>query len=163
MNNRKLMPIIIIVILILAIIALFVRCVRRDNNKAVLYYINASSFKLVAVEIYLDAPITVEKALEALFAGQDKGYFENLVPEGTKVLSATVEKNTLTLNLSKEFAKINRGPTSNNLLVMSVVNTAIEVTGVKQVKILIDGEEKSVFNNSVYLKNPIKKDISLVE
>ena len=164
MNSRKLVPVLTIAVLILAIIALFISCGKKDSNsKAILYYINGSSFKLVAVETYLGASVTVEKVLEALFTGQDKGYLENLVPEGTKVLSATVEKNTLTLNLSKEFTKISRGPTSDNLLVMSVVSTAIDAAGVKQVKILIDGEEKPVFNNSVYLKSPIQKDSSVIE
>lgn len=164
MNNKKFILAIIIVVLILAIISLFVSCCKKENNSKVnLYYINGNSFKLVNVEIYLRTPVTVEKVLGALFNGQDKGRFENLVPKDTKVLSTIVEKNTLTLNLSREFIKISRGPTSDKLLVMSVVSTAIDATGVKQVKILIDGEEKPLFGNSVYLKSPIKKDISLIE
>ena len=46
---------------------------------------------------------------------------------------------------------------------MSVASTAIDAAGVKQVKILIDGKEKPIFNNSVYLKSPIQKDSSLIE
>ena len=164
MNSRKLVPILTIAVLILAIIALFISCGKKESNSmATLYYINGSSFKLVAVETHLGTSVTVEKALEALFSGQDKGYLENLVPEGTKVLGATLENNTLILNLSKEFEKISRGPTSDNLLVMSVASTAIDAAGVKQVKILIDGKEKPIFNNSIYLKSPIQKDSSLIE
>ena len=68
MNSRKLVPVLTIAVLLLAIITLFISCGKKGSNStATLYYINGSSFKLVAVETHLGTPVTVEKALEALF------------------------------------------------------------------------------------------------
>lgn len=164
MNSRKLVPALAIAVLVLAIVALFLSCGKNDGGtKATLYYVDGSTFRLVGVDTQIPSPVTVEKVLEALFAGQDTGYLENLVPEGTRLLSIENTKNTLTLNLSKEFEQITRGATSDRLMIMSIVSTALAASDFKQVKLLIEGEEKPFFNDTVYIKDPIQMDSSLIE
>ncbi len=97
------------------------------------------------VELLIDAPENAE--------------LENLIPEGTRVISAKMKGNILELNLSKEFIDNHKGTKEEEeKTIKSIVNTLTELNEVGSVKILIDGKtDKEFKDGEVNFKEAFKR------
>lgn len=73
---------------------------------------------------------------------------EKLIPEGTKLLNASIDKDVLTLDFSEEFINNhNGGKEEEEKTIESIVNTLTELTEVNSIKILINGQENQSFKD----------------
>ena len=82
-----------------------------------------------------------------------------LIPEGTRLLSATVRNGVASLNFSEEFAYNPFGVEGYLGALMQVVYTATEFSTVKSVQFLIDGEKKEYLGNEgVWIGNPLTRN-----
>lgn len=82
------------------------------------------------------------QALQILFNGPAPGTgLMRLFPEGTKVLSFTLQDGLATVNLNRRVTELNAGSTLEALAVVSIVNTLTKFPDVYRVKILIEGKE----------------------
>jgi len=80
------------------------------------------------------------------------------------VLSATLEDNICTVDLSEEFAKHNTGgSTKETMAVYSIVNTLCGIDGIEKVKINIGGNENPDFGGHFALSEPLLPDLSIIE
>ncbi len=90
---------------------------------------------------YTDAKSKYTKTLEALLKGpEDSSKFETSINKDTKVLGAAEENGKLTVDLSKEF-NVFLGSLHEGVVVASVVDTMLQFSELKQVKILVEGQE----------------------
>ena len=102
--------------------------------------------RLIDAKLLLTNPY--ETLVNMLLEGPKSDKLENIIPKGTRVNSAKLEKNVLILDLSNEFTKgISIGKTEETKIVYSIVNTLAELTEVEGVKILIDGKENQSFED----------------
>ena len=100
--------------------------------------------RLIDAKLLLENPY--KELINMLIEGPKNNSLETVIPKGTKVNSAKLEKTMLVLDLSKEFIKEeNLGKTEETKIVYSIVNTLVELTEVDSVKILIDGKENEGF------------------
>lgn len=108
-----------------------------------LYYTNTENNTLMPEAKVIDAKELLENPyktlLEYLTSAPNNEKLKSSIPEGTKVNGAMLNGNTVTIDLSKEFAS-NQNDEQINLAIYSVVNTLTELNEVEMVKILIDGE-----------------------
>jgi spore germination protein GerM len=82
------------------------------------------------------------QALQILLDGPGPGSkLAKLFPEGTKILSFTLQNGLATVNLNQRVTEMNVGSTLEALAVISIVNTLTKFPDVYRVKILIEGKE----------------------
>lgn len=88
-----------------------------------------------------------EKLIQLLIEGPKNDKNKKIIPEGTKLNKTYLEGDCIVLDFSSEFlnyAKEDEKEKTN--LINCIVNTLTELTEVNQVKILIDGNENTEFN-----------------
>ena len=86
--------------------------------------------------------------INMLIAGPESEFLQKTVPEGTKLLGVELIGECLNINFSKEF--VDNADTDENArknYIYSIVNTLTELNEVNSVKILIEGQEASGFED----------------
>lgn len=105
-----------------------------------------------------DAPLSdIVKSLLAgpLYAEQSKGCM-TLIPEGTRLLSATVRDGVAYLSFSEEFEFNKVGVEGYLAQLMQIVYTATQFSSVKSVQFLIDGQKKEYLGSEgVWIGSPL--------
>ena len=80
------------------------------------------------------------------------------IPKNTRVLSASLEGNTLKLNLSKEFEQdMNGGSAAINMALGQIVLTLTEFPDVNEVLFLIDGNVLEDFKGHIEFDRPFMR------
>lgn len=112
-----------------------------------LYYLNRETGELMAEAKSIDAKILINnpyKALvELLMKNTENERLQTVIPEGVTVYDASIEGGCVTLNLSKEILNYNDDETLKNNIINSISKTLCELTEVKSIRFLVDGEENS--------------------
>lgn len=135
---------------------------------------NTLNVKVCFVAIDSDGPVvrkevtrTVEKdspmgdALRLLLAGpnasESKTGCRSLIPQGTRLLSASVKNGIATLNFSEEFQFNQFGAEGSLAQLMQVVYTATNFNTVKSVQILIEGQKRDYLTEGVWIGSPLNR------
>jgi spore germination protein GerM len=118
-----------------------------------------SEARIVDSKTLLREPYTA--LIGMLLEGPKSLNLKTIIPDGTKVLGATLSGNCVTVNLSKEF--VEQAPEDVNKkcdMIYTIVNTLTELKEVESVKFLIEGESTNGFEeDSISLKNEyVKRD-----
>ncbi|MBR1535852.1 MAG: GerMN domain-containing protein [Treponema sp.] len=145
------------------------------NDKTVSVPQNTMKTKVCFVAIDSDGPVvrkevtrTVEKdspmgdALKMLLAGpssnEEKTGCRTLIPEGTRLLSASVKNGIAILNFSEEFQFNQFGAEGSLAQLMQVVYTATNFSTVKGVQILIEGQKRDYLTEGVWIGSPLTRN-----
>ena len=94
-----------------------------------------------------------EILIQLLIEGPKNDKLNNIIPENTKFLKASLEGECLTINFTEEllnYDKENKNTKEN--LINSIVNTVTELNEVNKVKILINGEQHEEFKDEYVRK-----------
>ena len=86
--------------------------------------------------------------IRMLLEGPDSSDLKSVIPNGTKIIDARLNKKCVIVNLSKEFIEesdIDINQRKNRIYM--IVNTLTELNEVQSVKFLIEGEEIEGFND----------------
>lgn len=130
-----------------------------------LYFINKTSrevepeARLIDVKELISDPYTV--IVNMLIDGPRSENHEKAIPEGTMLIGANMEADTLKLNFSSEFIDNHKGgKEEEEKTIESIVNTVTELTEVNSVRILINGEENQQFKDGEvsFSQNFIRND-----
>jgi len=109
-----------------------------------------------------DSRSTEEIVLSALLAGPERADLRPAAPEGTRVLSASVEGEGCRIDLSGEFVSAaSEDEGERRLALYSVVNTLCELSGVRSVHLTVEGQTLEFFGG-VDTAGPLKADPSAV-
>jgi germination protein M len=117
-----------------------------------LYFINKNTRKVEPEGRLIDVKELVKEPykqlINLLLEGPRNENHEKLIPEGTKLLNASIDKDVLTLDFSEEFINNhNGGKEEEEKTIESIVNTLTELTEVNSIKILINGQENQSFKD----------------
>jgi spore germination protein GerM len=124
-----------------------------------LYFENIEENKLTTENRMIDSKTLLREPYTTLIGmlleGAKDSKLENIISDGTKILSATLNGNCVTVDLSKEF--VENAPDDVNRkcdMIYMIVNTLTELKEVESVKFLIEGESTNGFDeDSISLKN----------
>lgn len=167
MVNKKIVTSLGIIFFLLLFVAVILNFRGNVTNKTYLnlYYVNPAEFKLEKRSISINGKGTVKIALTSLFKGVKDSSVENLFPEGVKVNSVSEDKKNdiLNIDLSANVLSVNYGLKVNYLYLMSIVNTAADISGYVEFKLTFDGKKIEFFNNGLYIGNTLKRDNSVVK
>ena len=115
-----------------------------------LYFYNNETGELASEARLIDAIELIQnpymQLVQMLIEGPKNDKLSNLMPEGEKVNSATINENCVTVDMSIEMLNHTEDKDLKNKMINSIVNTLTELTEVETVKFLIDGEENAEFN-----------------
>lgn len=108
-----------------------------------------------------NTPLTA--AINALLSGPNisevsNGYM-SLIPEGTKLLSASVNNGVATINFSEEFLFNKYGVEGIYGQLMQVVYTATAFSNIDSVQFLIDGAKQDYLGEGIYVGAPLPKSV----
>ena len=170
-NNVKKIIFIIIAILIIGAIIFFVlknknkepeieeyqpeEEISREQERQTmisLYFVNKNTrevepeARLIDVKDLISNPYGI--LINLLIEGPKNESLETTIPKETTLLDATLEGDTLIINLSEEF--INHhigGKEEESKTIECIVNTLTELTEINSVKILINSEENRGFSD----------------
>ncbi|RCX16917.1 sporulation and spore germination protein [Anaerobacterium chartisolvens] len=137
----------------------------EQRKTATLYFGSENADALVPEEreILVKGGETEEKVLfEELQKGPSGRGLPSPIPEGTRLLSASTEGDTCTIDLSREFIDNHPGGSAGELMtIYSIVNTMTQLDNVKKVRFLIEGEKRDIFIHSE-LDAAFERDESMI-
>ena len=100
--------------------------------------------RLVNVKDLIKSPDNT--LVELLISGPKNDKLKVVIPENTKLLNASLDKECLTLDFSSEILNYNKDDSMlKNNLIYSIVNTVTELNEVNKVKFLVNGQASSDF------------------
>ncbi len=171
MKNKKSFPIIfLIAIIIIAIISTLWTKINISKNpsnsndytpeeeissndlsktKVTLYYLDStnnnlkSEGKIINSNELLENPY--KKIVQLLIEGPSSDSLKKVFPENTKILSATVDNNCVTLNFSEELLNF-ENEDKKYIIINSLLNSLAELNEVNSIKIQINGESCDSLN-----------------
>ena len=107
--------------------------------------------RLVNVKEVIISPYNT--IVELLISGPKNDKLKNLIPENTKLLNSSLDKECLTLDFSSELLNYNKeNQNEKENMIKSIVNTVTELTEVNKVKILINGQTNDEFKDEYVRK-----------
>ncbi|MCL2834611.1 MAG: GerMN domain-containing protein [Treponema sp.] len=138
--------------------------VQRERT---MYFINIDSDgTLLRTKVNRNLPVTdspLTDTLTALIAGpepdeQRRGLI-SLIPDGTRIVSATVRGITAYINLNENFQFNTYGVEGYAGALRQIVWTATEFSNVKDVQILIEGRRIDYLGEGVWIGSPVSRDM----
>ena len=125
---------------------------QERQTMVTLYFVNKNTRSLEPEARLIDVKTLVERPYEELInlliSTPKNTNLESAIPEGTILLGAEINGNTLIINFSEEFINNHKGGREEEeKTIESLVNTLTELTEVNEIKILINGEENRGFND----------------
>ncbi|MBR4435231.1 MAG: GerMN domain-containing protein [Clostridia bacterium] len=111
-----------------------------NTQEITLYFPNNSGSLLVPITRYIDAKPSIYAVVNALAAGTALNGLINVFPNGTLVLGAAQENGVLTVNLTKEFARITEIDGMYDLAMQAVLFSAAPYTMIDEIRFTVNGE-----------------------
>jgi len=105
---------------------------------------------------YIDSPITrtIQLLLKGPGEAERKRGLKTFIPQGTKLISASLKNNHLTLNFNENFENNYLGREAIEIQLKQILLTCFEFDEVKTVSILINGEKKKyITGEGILLKH----------
>ena len=172
MKNKKILILFIISVILIVVIGYFaIKFVKQKKNNEIqneyvpqeeisdeqsretivsLYFADKETgllkpeARLVNVKDLIKSPYN--NLVELLISGPKNDKLKVVIPENTKLLNASLDKECLTLDFSSEILNYNKDDSMlKNNLIYSIVNTVTELNEVNKVKFLVNGQASSDF------------------
>jgi len=106
-----------------------------------------------------DSPM--QDALNVMLAGPSADEINrnilNMIPQGTRILSATVRGNTAYINFSEDFLFNTFGVEGSVAQLRQIVWTVTEFQNVKEVQILVEGRRLDYLGEGIWIGSPISR------
>lgn len=139
----------------------------RNLRNARLYFIDVDDEGTIRLQgvirpvYYIDAPLTetIKALLGGLLPSELNQELITLIPEDTRLLSATVREGTAFLNFNEDFKFNTLGSEGLRAQLEQIVFTATEFSSVKNVQILIEGKKQDYLGpEGVFIGKPLNRN-----
>ena len=138
-----------------------------DEVRVHLYFGNEDGTALVRETRTLTMGMTEalpSAIMKALIGGPENEEYTSLIPPGTLVQDIFIKDNVCYVDLSAEFQKNHLGGERSEILtIYSIVNSLQNVSGVRYVQFLIEGERVEYYKSYVKLDSFLTGDLSLMK
>lgn len=132
-----------------------------EDLRVKVYYPDESGLRLVEVEREIEVARDSDKyaaAVEAMMTPPTESELTEIFPKRAKLLDVNVQDGVATVNFDEELRKhFAGGSAGETFLVGSVVNALTNFNEVKEVRILIDGEEIESLAGHMDLSEPLER------
>lgn len=139
---------------------------KTETRTVTLYFSNEQATSLCAEtrNIEVKQSLSLEtQIVEQLIAGPSNANMYPTVPTETKIRNIKTEENICYVDLSSEFvSKHSGGSSAETLTIYSIVNSLTELSVVKKVQFLIEGEKVNEFKGHIDFSKPFERNESIV-
>lgn len=139
--------------------------VSGEMETLTVYFGNSNADKVVAEkhEAAVNQGDSLEKAIILeLMKGPESKDLQAVIPEGARLLSVETKDGVCTLDFSKEFVDNSPGGTAGEAMTLnSIVNSLTELSSVKKVQFLIEGEKREVYIH-VAFDEPFSRNAGII-
>ena len=119
--------------------------------------------KKVVNNVHYNVNTSIERVvMEQLMKGTTASGYQSTIPKTTMLLGVSVKEDVCYVNLDSKFIS-ERYDLNADVAIYSIVNSIIENSTVSQVQILIDGSSDVVYQGSIDLSRPLKKNNKLMK
>ncbi|MCB9480410.1 MAG: GerMN domain-containing protein [Desulfobacteraceae bacterium] len=143
---------------------------QAEGKEVFLYFANLDNSALEAEKQKIifnsDTRKFAQSIIEALLKGPANKSLMSALPEGTKLLSLYIQDNLIAvLDFSEEIRENHPGGSQAEILtIYSIVNTlTLNIEEIKEVKILINGNEAETLAGHIALSFPLKENLTIVK
>ena len=125
-----------------------------------LYFSDSQAMYLVAEKIKIPQTTSLAKEVVVeLIKGPTSSNLYSTIPEGTRVNEVYIADDIVYVDLSEEVFKNHSGGSSGELMtVYSIVNSLTEISPIKGVQILVEGNERNSLVGHVDISMPLLRD-----
>lgn len=125
-----------------------------------LYFSDSQAMYLVPEKRKIpQTPSLARQAVIELIKGPESSDFYTTIPEGTQVNEVYIADGIAYIDLSEEIFKNHPGGSSGELMtVYSIVNTLTEISPIKSVQILVEGNEMKSLVGHIDISMPLLRD-----
>lgn len=103
------------------------------------------------------------KAMDLLIAGpQEDEEVEFVLPKTTRIRSIEREGDLITVDFSSEIRNLNVGAQGEEMTIYAIVNTLTEFSGIHQVQLLIEGQERVSLAGHYMLIHPFSRSEEVI-
>lgn len=129
---------------IFVLIIFLAGCMQKKQEAEInLYFVDKDSHKISAekrhVE-FLKNKTLAQVAVEELLKGPEHSNLETLIPIGTRLLGLDIKDNIVTVNFSEQLLNLANN-ISKEYIIVPIVNTLTDISGIERVHILVNGKE----------------------
>lgn len=131
--------------------------------KLTLYFPTPDADGLASVERSINIPDqAVIKAIFQELQNPPTG-LDKVIPQGTKLLDASVKDGVATLNLSKEFQKnFSGGSTGEQMILYSIIDSITTLPNVQAVQFLLEGKTEEAILGHLDTTKPLKRNEKII-
>jgi hypothetical protein len=138
----------------------------RTEQVRTLYFLsidqNGNLHRVAVRRILPDTEAPLTETLRALLTGLSKAEDDqriiSLIPEGTELLSVTIQQGTAYINFNEDFLYNTHGKDGYAGQIKQVVWTATEFPTVKRVQILIEGRKESYLGENIWIGGVLERE-----
>jgi len=125
-----------------------------------LYFSDSQAMYLVSEKRKIPPTTSLAKQVVIeLIKGPDSSDLYSTIPEGTRVNEVYIADDIVYVDLSEEVFKNHTGGSSGELMtVYSIVNSLTEISPIKGVQILVEGNERNSLVGHVDISMPLLRD-----
>lgn len=125
-----------------------------------LYFSDSQAMYLVSEKRKIPPTTSLAKQVVVeLIKGPDSSDLYSTIPEGTRVNEVYIADDIVYVDLSEEVFKNHPGGSSGELMtVYSIVNSLTEISPIKGVQILVEGDERNSLVGHVDISMPLLRD-----
>lgn len=130
-----------------------------------LYFSKKTGDKLILENVTVQSNSSQSKesaAIECLIKGPKSEDALATIPKGTKLLNVSIKEGVCYLNFNEGLKNSISGVTPE-VVIYSIVNTVVDCGNVGLVQIAINGESNLMFQESIKLGEPLKRNLDIVE
>jgi len=130
-----------------------------DTHDRSIYFIGANNNLVEVNRTFKVSETTLRNSINALLDGPAPDEImrgiDSFIPEGSRLLNASVEGSTAKLSFNQEFRYNPRGREGCALQIKQIVWTATEFSNIQNVQFLIEGERVDFLSEGVRISDPI--------
>lgn len=130
-----------------------------------LYFANEKGNGLVSEtkEVHYSSNISMEKlVMEHLLEGPKKSNLQSAIPEGTKLLNASVLEGVCYVSLDESFLNQNYN-IEEPVVIYSIVNSLSELANINKVQISVKGDTSGVYRDELPFDRLYERNLDYVE
>lgn len=105
--------------------------------------------------IFRTEDVTAENVVAVLLAGPESSSLKRIIPSNVKLLKVTQENDIVYVDFSNELAEVNVGAQGEGVLVNTIVQTLVQLSGINQVQILVGGNVIESLAGHVAIDKPL--------
>ncbi|WP_313133090.1 GerMN domain-containing protein [Anaerocolumna sp.] len=149
----------------------FIDNTRAENVFVTMYYANATGKALVSsnLKISYDGNRSIEQLIiQQLISGPEviEGPLEKemkkSIPDGTELLKVTTKDGICYVDFNDKFMSKISG-VNDEVIIYSVVNSLVELSGINKVKFTINGEVKKNYGDGIPFEGLFERNLEIVE